>query len=128
MGTNCGSHDAPEASNICGEVDQEYKVPKFCSFRDWQKQEVCQSMSPEWTRAVGFGYCYSHGTTDYGFGCCNGTCGSPFGTSLQCGRSKFDGDPLSCCFQDHNCTKSSPGKKDRTCFVGDDMTPSHKTR
>jgi hypothetical protein len=120
MGTNCSSHPGPQAQNACSQsLGVEFEVENFCSPFMEGKRDFCDSISSagEWEYGHSGGYCYFHDITNYGEGCCHGTCGTPFGSKLYCRRVKFAGDDLTCCFKDFSCSGScftDPGQNN-TC-------------
>lgn len=118
MGTNCGKHLKPVPTNSCdgGVID----IPHFCSFLMTGKREFCREIGDgEWVYDSSHGFCFFDGITDFGFGCCHGTCGIPFGSKLRCRRVSYKADPTKCCLQDYVCSKN--------CFV-DNKTCDPKYR
>lgn len=126
MGTNCGDHPEPDTTNQCSiGIEDKYEMPNFCSYAgpagDGYRSEYCSMMSTagEWVFDSRWGngcsYDDCHPYLDYGFGCCKGCCGI-IGQGNRCKRVKFTGDPVTCCFNDLNCTAHNPKDNPDLCY------------
>ena len=128
-------------SNTCGNYNEGQFVYGYCGYGiEGHRSEVCDSIgNDEWTNVswssmpdysgLWAGKYYNYGndghaqcsftSCDYyhqqDVGCCNGCCGIIGGSGLVCKRRAFNGNPISCAFQDKTCS-SSPS----ACWDGSD--------
>ena len=85
MGTNCSTHNDPDASNVCSQsTGEEISGRNFCTYA---------------------GPAGDGNRDDFGGGCCGGCCGI-VGDSVTCRRSSFKADPSICCWKDLACNSS----------------------
>jgi hypothetical protein len=126
---NCSTHPAP-GGNFCfaqnayqnsnGERPgfSDINLPNFCTYEgvagDKYRDKYCSNIDlnqGEWVSDGSSLLCYyndSHPYIDYGFGCCNGSCGI-FGKGAACKRTgKYNGDPVTCCFNSFLCGQGNP--------------------
>lgn len=151
MGSNCGVPHPEPSGNFCfaqSEYQAKYNVdysklelPNFCSYAgpagDSYVRKYCENIDlnqGEWTYSDSRGSTCNYEDTkpyiDYGFGCCDGSCGI-VGEKALCERTgKFNGDPITCCFNDFICQANnlgyqSPSAQDPSyvgCFTDLNMT------
>ena len=110
MGSNCGEHPEPVTINQCAAgVGDKYDMPNFCSYAgpagNGYRSEYCGYMSTgaEWvfdsSSGNGCNYNDCNPYINFGGGCCKGCCGI-IGEGNICRRTKFTGNPVTCCFND----------------------------
>lgn len=126
MGTNCGEKSPPDTTNQCDiSVEGKYEMQNFCSYAgpagDGYRAEYCSMMSSggewvfdsRWENGCSYNDCQPY--QDFGFGCCRGCCGI-VGEGNICRRSKFTGDPVTCCFNDLDCAGADPKSNPPLCY------------
>lgn len=129
MGNTCSQPTyLPDlANNYCQVPLNTYtpEIPQVCSpagpISDPYHREICSAINAEEfarnSRGVGTGSCHYNDCNSHwvqGSGCCKGCCGI-IGSSTQCYRTEFTGDPLECCLKDMFCTAGEGGNPDQ-CY------------
>lgn len=127
MGNNCSSIETPITTNLCAvsvgdRPDQ--PMPGFCTLLgvggDSYRSQYCGLMSSagEWGNPETSGSCTYDDCQPFRFqssGCCNGCCGI-IGGGLSCQRESFTGTPVTCCFNDLDCSGLSPIGNPPQCY------------
>lgn len=127
MGTNCGKDfPPPDTINQCAiDFNQQTNIPNFCTFAgpagDGYRSEYCSLMSDagEWGDPQPFdnfcNYADCMPFLQVTPGCCRACCGI-IGESVRCRRQHFRGDPVTCCFNDMNCTNPDASTNPPQCY------------
>lgn len=128
-GSSCDEYPEPDTSNLCnvnlGEQTPD-PMPHFCTMLgvggNSYRSEFCGLMSSagEWGEPDTFKNTCSYNDCnmyqDIGFGCCGGACCGIVGGGLLCSRQSFTGDPVTCCFNDLECSDQDPNSNPAACF------------
>ena len=136
MGANCGSFSEPNVANFCSEDvigtgdTRDYELPNFCAPVNGVlggqgiREDYCSRIGggSEWEyqsqgSSCNYNDCNKHQKVSAG--CCKGCCGIT-GKGVNCKRVSYDGDPLTCCFQEYNVKQEDslcfmPGDTSKTC-------------
>mgnify|MGYP006966096380 CR=1 FL=1 len=130
MGNGASCDVNPDTSNLCnvnlGERMPD-PMPGFCTLQgvggNSYRTQYCGYMSNagEWGDPYdnhnGCSYNDCNNVQDIGFGCCSGTlCCGIIGGGLQCTRKSFTGNPVTCCFNDLECSGEDPSSNPDKCF------------
>jgi len=129
MGQNASCDTVVDTSNLCnvnlGEQMTE-PMPGFCTLLgvggNSYRSDFCAAMSNkgEWGDPETYNNRCSYNDCnryqDIGFGCCGGACCGIVGGGLLCTRQSFTGDPVTCCFNDLQCSDDNPNDNPAKCF------------
>lgn len=127
MGNRCDNLPRPEPINQCAVNGDEYteNIEHFCTFAgeagQGYRDSFCNAMSSaqEWGLSKDVISTCSFSKNDFTqevpFGC-----GQPNGSQLQCRRIQFTGNPLTCCFNDLECTDDDPSSNPAKCYSDGD--------
>ena len=126
---SCDEYPEPDTTNLCnvnlGEQTPE-PMPNFCTLLgvagNSYRSEYCSKMSSagEWGNPETFNNTCSYNDCnnyqDIGFGCCGGGCCGIVGGGLLCTRQSYTGDPVTCCFNDLECSGEDPDSNPAGCY------------
>src|SRR5579871_604778 len=109
-----GLNDVKEIGGFCT-----YAGPAGTSYR----KDACNNISDEWDYLSSGSICQfpAFNPTHASSGCCSDGC-AIVGDGVECVRKSFNGDPLTCCLNDYNCSGPTGSQNDNLCF----SDPSHK--